>query len=151
MKATQCEPHRYCNPDSVSDWEEYLGKILGFDDLVSFLKANRGRYPRDANVVFVGEIADAAVSLVRLGNNGALEDRASMSALRHLFIKAGPMATSGKIFMNAFNTDANMRLQNYPEGKQVVDIGRAFYFVENNGEARLLPQSYRIWKDWPQP
>lgn len=151
MRIQQCEPHRYCNPDSVSDWEEYLGKILGFDDLVSFLKANRARYPLDANVVFVGDITDAAVNLVHLGNNGALEDRPSMTALRHLFINAGPMATSGKIFMNGFNTDANMRRQNYREGKPVVDIGRAFYFVNNDGEARLLPQSYRIWKDWPKP
>jgi hypothetical protein len=151
MRIQQCGPQRFCNVHSVRDWEEYLGKILGFDDLVSFLEANRARYPRDANVVFVGDITDAAVNLVRLGNNGALEDRAAMTALRHLFITAGPMATSGKIFMNGFNTDANMRLQNYREGKPVVDIGRAFYFVDNNGEARLLPQSYRIWKDWPQP
>ncbi len=151
MMIQHCGPQRFCNVHSVRDWEKYLGKILGFDDLVSFLKANRARYPRDANVVFVGDITDAAVNLVRLGNNGTLEDRAPMTALRHLFIKAGPMATSGKIFMNGFNTDANIRRQNYREGKLVVDIGRAFYFVGNNGEARFLPQSYRIWKDWPQP
>lgn len=151
MMVTQCGPQRYCNPDSVSDWEEYLGKILGFDELVSFLGANRARYPLHANVVFVGDITDAAVNLVYPANNGALEDRPSMTAVRQLFIKAGPMATSGKIFMNGFNTEANMRLQNYREGKQVVDIGRAFYFVDSNGEARFLPQSYRIWKDWPQP
>jgi hypothetical protein len=74
-----------------------------------------------------------------------------MTALRHLFIKAGPIATSGKVFMNAFNTEANMRLQNYYEGKPMIDIGRALYFVDKDGKAQLLPQSYRVWKDWPQP
>ena len=149
MKIARCGPRRYCDLHSVADWKEYLGKILGFDGLVAYLKANLRRYPMDAHVIFVGDISDAVTTMVRVGKNGALVDRASMTALRHLFTEAGPVATSGKIFMNGYNTNANMRPENYRVGGRA-DIGRALYFVSNSGKARLLPQTLRIWKDWPR-
>ena len=149
MRIAHCARQRFCNPDSVADWREYLGRILGFDDLIAYLKANRRSYPAFANVVFVGDISDAATELVRAEADGPLEDRPAMTALRNLFAAAGPVATSGKIFMNGFNTEANLRPLNYRDGGRV-DVGRALYFVGKSGRARLLPQSLRLWKDWPR-
>lgn len=146
MAIAHCTPRRDCDPASVSDWEEYLGGILGFNELVAYLKANHNRYPADANVVFTGDSSDAVTEMVEPEPDGQLKERPSLIALRHLFAQAGSVAASGKIFMNGFSTAANIR--NYAPGGPV-DIGRALYFVSASGKAQLLPHSERIWKDWP--
>lgn len=152
MAIATCAPSRYCNVGSVVDWREYLGRILGFDELVSYLKANRREYPADANVVFVGAADDAVTEMMQLGPGSRLSDGPAMAALRRLFIDAGQVATSGKLFMNGYNTAANWRRPvEFSGGGGPVDVGRALYFVDDAGKARLLPESYRTWKDWPRP
>jgi hypothetical protein len=152
MAIAVCAPYRYCNPASIADWNEYLGQILGFNELVSYLKANHAQYPADANVVFVGDVSDSVSGMVEEGPGDRLVDEPPMTALRHLFIDAGPLATSGKIFMNGYNTGANWRKPPEFSGEgRAVDVGRAVYFVSDTGKAQLLPGSYRIWKDWPRP
>ncbi|HVH76259.1 MAG TPA: hypothetical protein VM755_15200 [Stellaceae bacterium] len=149
MAAAACGPQRACNPASVADWEQYLGNDLDFNGLAAYLKANRQRYPADAHVVFTGDAADAVASMVGLDADGKLVARPSLVALRNLFSRAGPVATSGKIFMNGYETPENMR-GHYRKGGPL-DIGRALYFVGNAGEAQLLRQGKRIWDDWPRP
>lgn len=148
MAAAMCAPGRRCNPGSAADWEQYLGGALGFNELAAYLQANRQQYPADAHVVFTGDATDAVASMVQPGPDGRLVPRPSLAALSHLFMRAGPVATSGKIFMNGYETPENMR-QHYGEAKPL-DIGRALYFVSDSGKARPLPEGRRIWADWPR-
>jgi hypothetical protein len=152
MAAAFCGPYRYCNISSVADWDEYLGQILGLEELISYLNANHQRYPAYANVVFVGDSSDSIAELVEAEPGDRLVDTSAMVALRHLFVEAGPVAASGKIFMNGYNTAANWRKPiEFNGGGRAVDVGRALYFVDQAGKGQLLTQSYRLWKDWPRP
>lgn len=146
MADAQCAPGRACDPNVVADWETYLGRILGFNDLAAYIAANRGRYPRHANVVFLGDSSDSATGLIRIGNDGRMVDSPALIALRRLFAKAGPSGFRGRVFMNGYSTAETMR---HPSEVGSVDIGRALYYVDPSGKARLLPKSRLIWQRWP--
>jgi hypothetical protein len=144
MAMADCADGLRCNQDSVSDWETYLGDILGFNELITYLAANRSRYPFHANVVFVGDDSDAATSMVELGDDGRLNDSPPLTALRSLFARI-PDGARGQVFMNGYSTTETMR--DYVQGDPV-DIGRALYLVNDCGRVELLPQSKRIWENW---
>jgi hypothetical protein len=147
MASAACTAGRQCDPNAVGDWEQYLGNSLGFNELAAYLNANRRQYPAVAHVVFTGDTTDAVTKMVRPGSNGRLADYPALAALRHLFLKAGSVATEGKIFMNGYSTAETMR--NY-RSEGAIDVGRSLYFVNTSGAARPLPQSERIWQGWPR-
>lgn len=142
----ECAPGRGCDPNSVADWETYLGRILGFNDLVAYIKAHRAQYPRHANVVFLGDSSDAATGLTRVGNDGRMVDGPALIALRRLFAKAGPSGFRGRVFMNGYSTAETMRHLGVGGS---VDIGRALYYGDGSSKARLLLESRQIWQRWP--
>jgi hypothetical protein len=144
--AAQCGPARGCDANSVADWESYLGSMLGFNDLIAYIAANRDQYPRHANVVFVGDSSDSLNGLVRIGADGRLVDSPALIALRHLFIR-GSTGFYGRVFMNGYATAETMRRNG--EGG-AIDTGRSLYFIDGAGKARLLPESKRLWDRWPQ-
>jgi hypothetical protein len=146
FRASYCGPGHGCDPNSVADWETYLGQTLGFNELIPFITANHQQYPADANVVFVGDSSDAVTQMVMVAPDGRLIDRPSLSAVRALFDKGGRPAFGGKIFMNGYATPNTMP-PNWTGGSP--DIGRDLYFVDDSGVAHLLPQSERIWARWP--
>ncbi|MBV9756302.1 MAG: hypothetical protein JO047_04550 [Alphaproteobacteria bacterium] len=148
MRGAYCAQARPCDEDSVGDWITYLGKILGFDDLLAFVGANRARYPADANVVFVGDSSDSVAQMVQVDDDGRLYPAASLVAVQRLFARGGG-AFAGKIFMNGYPsvkvmTGRQRRLDGF------TDTGRELYAVDADGRSRLLPQSDRLWADWPR-
>lgn len=148
MRAAYCAPGRLCDPDSVTDWETYLGATLGFNDLLAFARASRARYPADANVVFVGDASDAVTQMVNVDADGRLSPAAPLIAVQHLFAKGGRGGFAGKIFMNAYPSVKVVTRREARLGGRV-DIGRQLYVVDPDGRSRLLQQSDRLWADWP--
>jgi hypothetical protein len=149
MAAAYCARARLCDPNSAPDWESYLGGTLGFNDLLAFLRANRARYPADANVVFVGDASDAVTQMVQVDADGRLYPAAPLVAVQHLFAKGGGAGFSGKIFLNAYPSVKVMTRRQRRLGG-FVDIGRELYEVDQDGGSHLLPQSDRLWADWPR-
>ena len=43
----------------TADWETFLQSNMGFNDLISMIKAARKQYPYHANVIFIGDSGDA--------------------------------------------------------------------------------------------
>jgi hypothetical protein len=146
MLATNCAPAHRCDPNSVADWDVYLGDILGFNALISYVVANQGRYPGSANVVFAGDSSDSVANMVETGNGDRIVDSPPLIALRQLFARLGA-AGRGRIFENGYSAAETMRSR---RDDNRVDIGRALYFVDTSGRARLLSESKRIWDNWPK-
>lgn len=150
MRVSYCAPGRLCDSAAIADWDTYLGDTLGFNDLLAFITTNRRRYPANANVVFVGDASDGIPLMVTVTGDGRLTDGPPLIAVRRLFAKAGRAGFSGKIFMNGYRSVKIMtRLKARLAG--LSDIGQELYFVDAAGESHLLPQSERIWADWPGP
>ena len=133
-------------PNSIADWETYLSDVLGFAELIDQIAANRLSFPAHAAVVFAGDASDAATGMVRVGPAGRLEELPPLTALRRLFAKGGA-GFRGRVFMNGYSTAATLR--DYRRGDPV-DIGRALYFADASGRARMLPWSQRLWETWAE-
>lgn len=150
MAASYCAPGRLCDSSVVEDWDTFLGNTLGFNDLLAYIAANRRRYPAAANVVFVGDASDAVTQMVDVTSDGRLTEGPPLISVRRLFTKGGRAGFSGKIFMNGYPTVKVMTRRQARLGG-LTDIGRELYFVDAAGKSHLLPQSERIWADWPAP
>jgi hypothetical protein len=140
MAASTCASDRQCDVNSSRDWSYYLGQSLGFNELKDTIRKYHATYPRVANVVFVGDSADAVVQLTDADAKG-IEDKPSLTALKGLWPREA--GWRGRVFMNGFisHDDIPAREHGNP------DSGLALFLSE--GGAKPLKESIALWKTWP--
>jgi hypothetical protein len=150
MESAVCDPvkRRRCDPGSQSDWEKFLGKELGLQELITFV--NSGRDGDYANVIFVGDSSDS-IHLLSDARNGALTLKPALLAIESLFQSAAATPTartrwSGKLFM-VYSTNAEGDAD--PKG----DSGFSLFLASPKGNGdRPVPavESIQQWKSWPR-
>lgn len=147
MDNAQCKAGKDCDVKSEADWTFYLGQRLGFQELKQVINANHKAYPNHANVLFVGDSADAVVLMAAPAKN-KLEPDPELEALYDLWPDAGTPGWSGRLFMNGF-ADAKTYPNHASESDQ--DFGAALMYVTKSGKVVPSPWSKKIWSSWPNP
>ena len=141
MATSQCASNRQCDINSSGDWSYYIGQSLGFNELTATIRKYHASYPTVANVVFVGDSADAAVQLTDADPKLGIEDRPAFTALKGLWPhEAG---WRGRVFMNGFISRSDIP----PHEDGNPDSGIALFLSEDI--ANPMAGSIRIWKNWP--
>jgi hypothetical protein len=148
-------------------WKKYY-ELIGFSELKNFINTNRALYPRHANVVYVGDSADALMDFTQDANpvNDPVMG-ASITALADLFKAAGleynnpnsPLRISdswkGKSFMRAYHSIEPAT------DKKPSRIGLSFNHIEGYSFSLEVPFSgtvtvekndsaYDAWNKWPR-
>jgi hypothetical protein len=155
--ATKCDPRQM----SVADWTDYLGSSrggLGFGDLAAFVNRNAARWPRAANVIFVGNSSDSLFRMVEVqpGPSGDhLVATPQLIALANLFQDAarGGGGWSGHFFMDPYgDTDRQV-----DPDHMSMDNGSYLFFVDyspfdfqGNAAIHANPQTQAFWRAWPK-
>jgi hypothetical protein len=161
--ASYCAAHiSGCDPTrmTAAEWLEFLNDNaggLGFSDLASFVTENAARYPKDANVMFIGDATDTIYMMTKVmtGPGGTiLMPLPPMIALTHLFTTAAKKGGgwSGRLFMDGYGDEDRI----FNVAQQAVDDGLYLFYVDyspsnftGSGRVRENPQSRAYWRAWP--
>jgi hypothetical protein len=156
-RSTKCDPRQM----AIADWTDYLGNStggLGFSDLAALVNRNAARWPRAANVIFVGNASDSLFRMVEVqpGPTGDhLVATPQLIALANLFQDAarGGGGWSGHFFMDPYgDTDRQV-----DQDHMSMDNGSYLFFVDYSpfdfrGDAAIHanPQTQAFWRAWPK-
>jgi hypothetical protein len=156
-RAAKCDPRQM----SVADWTDYLGSStggLGFADLAVFVNRNAAKWPRAANVMFVGNATDSLFRMVEV-QPGALGDRLvatpQLIALASLFQDAarGGGGWSGHFFMDPYgDTDRQHDPDHMPmdNGSYLFFVNYSPYDFQGDAAIHANPQTQAFWRAWPK-
>lgn len=114
--------------NTQNGWEQGMLNGLGLNDLISFIKANREKYPLHANVIFIGDSGDA---LKQFGNM-------EYNTTTNILTNAGD-GFKGIIGVNGYRR---------PD-KGTQDDHLYFYDALEGKDPIVKPKTIKRWQAWP--
>ena len=116
------------NKNDAADWQKFMGENLGLNQLIEMIQAAREKYPKHANVIFIGDSGDAL----------KLIDEPEYSVTTKLFSDAGD-GFKGIIAVNGY--------RRYDKGTD--DDNLYFWDALTSHPPVRKPLSIKRWEAWP--
>jgi hypothetical protein len=161
--AEYCAAHfTACDPQNmtVEEWVSYFSDSaggLGFSDLAAFVNRSAARWPRAANVIFVGNASDSLFPMVKTQSDPSgprLVATPRLIALTTIFQDAARNGGgwSGHMFMDLYgDRDRQVDAAHMPP-----DSGSYLFFVdyspfdfEGSTAVQANPETQAFWRAWP--